>query len=90
MLYCMFLADHCLQNCHLGRLIISFMVRNFVLRRCVSRALKAICDHKTNDNDLPPQITIVNTVIPKLQFTSPNYNCEYSYPHSNAFFLIFP
>ena len=34
------LGHNCTQNCHLGRLIVSFLVGNFVLRRCVSRAVK--------------------------------------------------
>ena len=50
--------------------IVGFMVGNFDLRRRVSGASNAGCDHKTDD--LPPQVTIYNTVIPTLMhiFTS--------------------
>ena len=55
-----FLRDHCLQNCHLGRQIVHLVDINFVLRRWEN----AICDHKTNDF---PFITITfNTTAPIL------------------------
>ena len=34
------LGDNRIQNVHLGRCIVGYMVGNFVLRRCVSRAVK--------------------------------------------------
>ena len=34
------LGDNCIQNVHLGRYIVTYMVGNFVLRRRVSRAVK--------------------------------------------------
>ena len=47
------LGDNCTQNVHLGRYIIGYMVENFVLRRRVS-------------DDKPPQMNILNMVIPIL------------------------
>ena len=44
--------------------IVGFMVRNFVLRRRV--AVKVISDHKTED--IPPEMKILNTVIPILMY----------------------
>ena len=37
-----YLGDNCIQNVHLGRYIVSYMVGNFVLRRRVSGAVKSI------------------------------------------------
>ena len=34
------LGDNCIQNFHLGRYIVGYMVGNLVLRRCVSGAVK--------------------------------------------------
>ena len=34
------LGDNCIQNVHLGRYIVNYMVGNFVLRRRVSGAVK--------------------------------------------------
>ena len=36
----MYLGDNCIQNFHLGRYIIGYMVRNLVLRRRASGAVK--------------------------------------------------
>ena len=37
---CKYLGDNCIQNVHLGRYIVGYMVGNFVLRRRVSGAVK--------------------------------------------------
>ena len=47
------LDDNCIQNFHLGRYIVGFMVGNFVLRQ-----------NKTDD--IPLQMKILNMVIPIL------------------------
>ena len=55
--YCLMhlqLEDSCIQNCHLGRYIIGFVIRNFVLGR-------GICDHSIDN--LLLQITVFNIVI---------------------------
>ena len=36
----MYLGDNCIQNVHLGRYIVGYMVGNFVLRRRISGAVK--------------------------------------------------
>ena len=35
------LGDNCIQNFHLGRYIVGYTVRNLVLRRCASGAMKS-------------------------------------------------
>ena len=59
-LHCHYLGDNCIQNVHLGRYIICYMVGNFVLRRRFSRTIKHIID------DIPSQMKILNIVIPIL------------------------
>ena len=34
------LGDYCIQIFHLGRYIVGYLAGNFVLRRCVNRAVK--------------------------------------------------
>ena len=48
-------GNNCIQNVHLGSYIVGCMVGNFVLRRR---------DHITDD--IPPQMKILNMVIPNL------------------------
>ena len=44
------LEDNCIQNFHLGRYIVGYTVRNLVLRRFASRAVK--CDFRiTSPNE---------------------------------------
>ena len=60
-----YLGDNYIQNFHLGRYIVSFMVGNFVLRhRHISGVVNCNSDYKTNDT--PPQMKILNMVIPIL------------------------
>ena len=49
------LGDNCIQICHLGKYIVGYTVGNFVLRRRVS-------------DDIPPQMTNWNMVIPMLMY----------------------
>ena len=58
------LGDNCIQNCHLGRYIVGYTVGNSVLQRRVSGAIKSKSEHKPDD--IPPQIKILNMVIPIL------------------------
>ena len=58
------LGDNCIQNFHLGRYIVGYTVRNLVLRRCLSRAVKR--DFRRISDDIPPQMKILNMVIPIL------------------------
>ena len=39
-MYCIHLGDNCIQNFHLGRYIVGYMVGNLVLRRRASGAVK--------------------------------------------------
>ena len=48
-----YLGDNCIQNFHLGRYIVGYTVGNLVLRQRIS-------------NDIPPQMYILNMVIPIL------------------------
>ena len=63
---CYKLGDNCIQNFHLGRYIIWYMVGYLVLWLRTSGAIK---------HDFRTYIQ---------RYTSPNKNCEYGYPHSNA------
>ena len=61
------LGDNCIQSVHLGgggAFIVGYMVGNFVLRRRVRGAVNVISDHITDD--IPPQMNILNMVIPIL------------------------
>ena len=53
------LGDKCIQICHLGRYIVRYTVGNFVLRRRVSERIS---------DDIPPQMTNLNMVIPILMY----------------------
>ena len=58
------LGDNCIQIFHLGRYIVGYTVGNLVLRRHASRAIKR--DFRTISEDIPPQMKILNMVIPIL------------------------
>ena len=58
------LGDNCIQNVHLGRYTVGDMVGNFVLRRRVSGAVKR--NFRPITDDIPPQMNILNIVIPIL------------------------
>ena len=63
------LGDNCIQNFHLGSYVVGYMVGNFVLWRCVSRAVKQDFRQTVSDSrydDVPPQLSISNMVIPIL------------------------
>ena len=60
------LGDNCIQICHLGRYIVGYTVGNFVLWRHVSGAVKH--DFRTYMDDIPPQMTNWNMVIPILMY----------------------
>ena len=60
----MYLGDNYIQNFHLGRYIIGYMVGNLVLRRRVSGAVKR--DFERISDEIPPQMKILNMVIPIL------------------------
>ena len=57
----LYLGDNCIQNVHLGKYIVGYMVGNSFLRRRVSGAVKRISDHIADD--IPPQMKILNMVI---------------------------
>ena len=56
----MYLGDNCIQFFYLGRYIVGYTVGNLVLRRRVSGAVKR------DFRDIPPQMKILNMVIPIL------------------------
>ena len=58
------LGDNCIQNFHLGRYIVGYTVGNLVLRRRASGAVKR--DFRRIFNNIPPQMKILNMVIPIL------------------------
>ena len=58
------LGDNCIQIFHLGRYIVGYTVRNLVLRRRASRAVKR--DSERISEDKPPQMKKLYMVIPIL------------------------
>ena len=60
------LGDNCIQNFHLGRYIVGYTVGNLVLRRRASGALKRDFRTYIRRYSLPPQMKILNMVIPIL------------------------
>ena len=66
-----YFGDNCIQNVHLGRYIVGYIVGNFVLRRRVSGAVKRnFRPYIYPDDDIPPQMNILNMVIPILMHFS--------------------
>ena len=59
-----YLGDNCIQNFHLGRYIVGYTVRILVLQRGASGAINWISEHISDD--IPPQMKILNMVIPIL------------------------
>ena len=59
------LGDNCIQNFHLGRYIVGYMVGNLVLRRRPSGAVKLDFGTTISDNIIP-EMKILNMVIPIL------------------------
>ena len=59
-------GDNCIQNFHLGRYIVRYMVGNLVLRGRVSGAVKR--DFRTYIRRYTPQMKILNMVIPILMY----------------------
>ena len=60
------LGDNCIQNFHLGRYIGGYTVANLVLRRRVSGAVKRDFRPYIRRYTVPPQMKILNMVIPIL------------------------
>ena len=58
------LGDNCIHNFHLGRYIIGYAAENLVLRPRASGAVKPFSN--SIFDDLPPQMKILNMVIPLL------------------------
>ena len=62
------LGDNCIQISHLGRYIVRYVVGNLVLRGRASRAVKR--DFERISDNIPPQMKILNMVIPILKHFS--------------------
>ena len=60
----MYLGDNCIQNFHLGRYIVGYTVGNLVLGEVYAETLNVIFE--SISDDIPPQMKILNTVIPIL------------------------
>ena len=80
-------GDSCIQNFHLRRYIVGYMVGNFVLRRCVSGAIKCnIRPYIYPDDDIPSHMNILNMVIPILMHFFHIYSSNASYFAPNVSF----
>ena len=77
------LGDNCIQNVHLGRYIVGYMVRNFVLRRRISGAVKhnfwPYNQWYTSPNEhfecgYPHSNALFNIYLSKAQHFAPNWS----------------
>ena len=79
-----YLGDTCIQNFYLGRYIVSYMVRNYILSLCWHVTLKWNFRPYKHRGAVKLNFRPYNR-----QYTSPKENFEYGYPHSDALFSIY-